>query len=586
MHPLEALGLARDADERAVKRAYAQRLRTTRPDEDPEGFQKLHEAYRAALSYLRWREEHPDEGDFWDDEDEEPGEASESPAEPDAPAMSPAEFEALIGNPRYRPDEPMAVPNPKEAAPQAPPVYERGQEQAEPFRLDFGAFVDGLFARAEARDERGFRAFLAEETGSWPIGVREAVGTRLLDHLDQDDAPLSPEQLEAVIDVFGFDDVLSEVDPLALAELRERVAYRREERERSGRVGFLLDPRNRDELCRVMGQPEHGSHPGFVTRMILGLLTGANAYRRALVLRPVPFLNRWVMSFLRDIDYGRLDVIARHVDARALDFWQWAETRREANRGVRFAALILGLIIGIGYVLKDAPDTPSTRYTSRPKRTVLQDADRRQVDKFGERIRHANRAERAEGLEEYRRLLPELPAPPWSPGMEEIVALAHYNFAAILSELSRPAEAREGYQEVDRLVGRSFHRPVQLIVAYALVNLGYQLADGGSDREALAPFQQVVVRYGHIKTDTFDFQIAKALGGRAAAFTRLGEADEARHALDDLLRRFGDRETGEIGELVKKARERRAALDGPEPPAGAAPSEGMPPPPVRREGNP
>ncbi|WNH53981.1 hypothetical protein [Stenotrophomonas oahuensis] len=39
---LEWLGLDAGADERAIKRAYAQRLRHTRPDEDPEAFQLLH----------------------------------------------------------------------------------------------------------------------------------------------------------------------------------------------------------------------------------------------------------------------------------------------------------------------------------------------------------------------------------------------------------------------------------------------------------------------------------------------------------------------------------------------------------------
>ena len=45
------LGLAPDADERAIKRAYAARLKTSRPDEDPEGFQRLNQAYQAALAY-------------------------------------------------------------------------------------------------------------------------------------------------------------------------------------------------------------------------------------------------------------------------------------------------------------------------------------------------------------------------------------------------------------------------------------------------------------------------------------------------------------------------------------------------------
>ncbi len=51
-----ALGVAHDADERTVKRAYAQRLRSVRPDIDPDGFQALHEAYQAALDAIRWRD--------------------------------------------------------------------------------------------------------------------------------------------------------------------------------------------------------------------------------------------------------------------------------------------------------------------------------------------------------------------------------------------------------------------------------------------------------------------------------------------------------------------------------------------------
>ena len=50
---LHVLELDQTADERAVKRAYAKRLRVTRPDEDPIAFQHLHEAYQAALDWVR-----------------------------------------------------------------------------------------------------------------------------------------------------------------------------------------------------------------------------------------------------------------------------------------------------------------------------------------------------------------------------------------------------------------------------------------------------------------------------------------------------------------------------------------------------
>ncbi|WP_459207424.1 hypothetical protein ACSMEV_04525 [Pseudomonas sp. MLB6B] len=56
MH-LKTLGLAHDADERAIKRAYARLLKVHRPDEDPAAFQRLREAYEGALEHARWREQ-------------------------------------------------------------------------------------------------------------------------------------------------------------------------------------------------------------------------------------------------------------------------------------------------------------------------------------------------------------------------------------------------------------------------------------------------------------------------------------------------------------------------------------------------
>lgn len=49
------LGIAADADERTIKLAYAKLLKLTRPDDDPDGFQRLNQAYRQALKVAQSR---------------------------------------------------------------------------------------------------------------------------------------------------------------------------------------------------------------------------------------------------------------------------------------------------------------------------------------------------------------------------------------------------------------------------------------------------------------------------------------------------------------------------------------------------
>lgn len=47
------LGLEPTSDQRAIKLAYAENIKTVHPEEDPEGFKALQEAYRAALADAR-----------------------------------------------------------------------------------------------------------------------------------------------------------------------------------------------------------------------------------------------------------------------------------------------------------------------------------------------------------------------------------------------------------------------------------------------------------------------------------------------------------------------------------------------------
>ena len=51
------LGLEPTKDVSAIKRAYAEKARACHPEEDPEGFLRLRQAYQAALAYAEGGEE-------------------------------------------------------------------------------------------------------------------------------------------------------------------------------------------------------------------------------------------------------------------------------------------------------------------------------------------------------------------------------------------------------------------------------------------------------------------------------------------------------------------------------------------------
>ncbi len=146
---LEWLGLDAGADERAIKRAYAQRLRSTRPDEDPVGFQRLHDAYQDALTGGRG-------GDV----------LVEVPA-------------------RRLPDVP----------------------------LDAAEALQQLLRHSGDVPNAQYAQWLMTQTREWSLDIRHTAGWLLIDTLRSGSLALNQAKLADLYRFFGFDDVYSGVDP-------------------------------------------------------------------------------------------------------------------------------------------------------------------------------------------------------------------------------------------------------------------------------------------------------------------------------------------------------------------------------------
>ena len=96
------LGIEPTTDKRAIKRAYAAKTKETHPEEKPEEFKRLYEAYQTALGYADYVKQISRSGGSvtslyrtdWDVPEDEPQEAAETTDEEEAPDENP-EWEEL-----------------------------------------------------------------------------------------------------------------------------------------------------------------------------------------------------------------------------------------------------------------------------------------------------------------------------------------------------------------------------------------------------------------------------------------------------------------------------------------------------------
>jgi hypothetical protein len=221
---LRELGLRPDADERAVKRAYAAKLRTVRPDADPEGFQRLHAAYQEALEWVRERSE--DVANVVATE-APPAEPSSEPIDGFEPQLQAIYTEILSAGALLErmsaDDEPLAVDQ----------SFDHGSDEiSAPTRPD-GSQDDGIFSLDDFLRDCATLAvngrdgelldWLNAQPFLWSLEHKAQIAHWLLRFLHEQRPPIAARHFDVLADFFGLLDLNSGYDAYFIQHLRHRL---------------------------------------------------------------------------------------------------------------------------------------------------------------------------------------------------------------------------------------------------------------------------------------------------------------------------------------------------------------------------
>lgn len=186
----EVLGIAPEAETVEVKRAYARLLKQTRPDDDPAGFQRLHEAFLECLAHRRRVEAGEPDPYAWEDGEDEDEAAAQDDDSPDEERQSPEvtinwdEFEAAWKREQFE-EEVTSAPKP-------------GNEAA--------ALLDEIFEAAHREADR-LDTWLRVHDGLYSISLKRELGEAILPRLVQEQETLSWRAVDAIFTFFEYDSV-------------------------------------------------------------------------------------------------------------------------------------------------------------------------------------------------------------------------------------------------------------------------------------------------------------------------------------------------------------------------------------------
>ena len=210
--PFSVLGIAADADEQAIKTAYAKLLKLTRPDDDPEGFQRLNQAYRQALKVAQSRKT---------------GTAvhrSAAFSQPITLTLNLTPNAAAGTIPRAtRVEEPVHArpsrPSPILARPPPEPAAPRPQRPA----FDPQAFLAEYRHVANSGGAKALSRWLMDYPAFWHLPTKHAAGQWLLRALFESPEVMPKRCFTATSEFFHYEDAISGADPLALRRVGARI---------------------------------------------------------------------------------------------------------------------------------------------------------------------------------------------------------------------------------------------------------------------------------------------------------------------------------------------------------------------------
>lgn len=322
---LEALALDDSADERAIKRAYAQRLRVTRPDEDPVAFQQLHAAYQAALAWAQQQRQAQPVGVH----------AAAAPAVP-VPATTP-------------------LPLPPRAAPEPPgAVLRAATADALPAQqpVDVADSARRILAQARQLEPDPLRAWLAQQPELWSLRSKPAVGDAVLAQLFEQSAPVAMASTEVLADTFDWHDLGSGIDPYVLHAHRLHLHR-----------SWVVQPGNHPRLAELL---RHHGLPGTLTdaRDHVAWLSRPWRAWQALLTTLAPMRGRDVNRTLDVLGIDDAADAPAPLRPQQIAFWRRIGQRDRLNltrglqgllRGVVSGLIMAALILGYGVLKSTEP---------------------------------------------------------------------------------------------------------------------------------------------------------------------------------------------------------------------------------------